>query len=384
MILLNESTASVFVKDNEYFFNPIEWTIYLNKDNKALNPFLDNSMTTFESIKSPTYRNKTIENLETLNNANNLIKSHTNMSFNSDSSLNIQKGSQINYKTWYGVPNPYYESQILALSKCEHITYKNYSVDHQNSTFTPAIFTPRKTSRSSQRSTNTQDMTIPTYEEDDTQNLLKLIDKLQEKMSNTYSNVQSSLPSSAMKSFVQTSAHSSNNNKQLATQSSVEHSPVFVTSSATTMRSSNSQFKDTQKRTLQKFILKQQEGIFLPDISNTAKILALTPQSKTTIKDGIHNIFECYTIKQPPFINTTRNKIDSINRNESSLKSHSNRSSPDSTVFMETNSKLPEQKSMQANNSLKKPNKGIMQRKASSELTNTNKSKEVKFILKNK
>ena len=415
LIILNEGDASVFIKDNEYFYNPIEWIILMNKDNKALNPLLEDLDTTTTTIEDILPKPQKASNLNDV--YDNLDVLSTNNDFQRDFQLTRS------HTTWYGIPNPYHELNSYTQSKCEHIPYKNYSTDHQNSTFTPAIFTPRKNTRFNtakilQRppdGSSTQEIIEFAYydQENDVRTILKLMDKVQEKMTLThsYSTSLNSVPSSAVKSLRRTSARTQNTqntqNSQvpLTPNRITERGPVFITSAKSIPSSPFLPTKAPQagndKRMLQQFILKQQEGLFLPDISNSAKILASQPKQKSAVKDQLHNIYEFYSDQETligfvPINNNSNFYINKANEqyllNNQNHNNINNNNQNNQTINMassildgttnnnDTNSKQIDQP---ADNLLnRKPKKSIIA--LSADAPNGNKTKEVKFSLKNK
>lgn len=433
-IILNEGDASVFIKDNEFFYNPIEWIILMNKANKALNPLLENvqpltTTTVIESLPlslpSPHLQFKAsslnhVDNLDLFSTNNDfqrefqLNRSQTNLTSNSLSSTVSSINSQeLNYKTWYGVPNPYHELNALTASKCEHISYRNYSTDHQNSTFTPVIFTPRKTQRFIQKGqrppdgSSAQEMIDFEYsdQDNDVRTILKLMDKVQEKMTQTYSfGAINSIPSSAVKSFARTSARSSQKPTTPQANRISDRGQLFLTS-ATSIPSSPLMHSKTpqvnEKRMLQQFILKQQEGLFLPEILNSEKRLA-APNTKLAIKNQLHNIYEFYSDQETligfiPTKTSTNFYINKINEQQYVNQNGNNNNtngfnltssiSDAALINNENNSKLPDSSPESLSN--KKPKKSIIQVSANAPNTSiatnaANKTKEVKFSLKNK
>jgi hypothetical protein len=367
--LLNEGGASAFLKDGEYFYNAIEWILVVNQH-------INISATTETKNKNELTNSQLFSPINDLQHDFASSKSHTTMSINSLSLVNFK--SQINYKTWYGIPNPYHQVYDLAVSKCEHVSYKNYSIDHNSSTYTPAIFTPRiaQPQRSSRKRPGPflQDSMNFSYDEN-AEALYKLIDKLQEKM--TSNSTVNSAPVSALKPS-RLSARSTNRKIQITPQQHTNNnnnnnSPIFLTSAQSVPSSSQSHVKPRDKRLLQQFILKQQEGIFLPDISNTPKILSLFPRSRSTVKDELHNIYEYYTGTNA-FINNSQQQQQP--NNDSNLIS--SLSLANSSV-VHRGSRQEQTSNQNRNNSIsnKKPNKSIIQKLGND--INSNKSKEVTF-----
>jgi hypothetical protein len=136
LILLTEGSASPFLKDNEHFLNPLEW---VERNNTELE-------FPYGSLKS----GKSGSNQS----LNDFIASKDNMTSASTSSFkssihqaqqvqHAPKPSDVNYKKWYGIPNQYHTKADEKRSKCQHLHYVDYTHDHQNAKYIPAIFTPR-------------------------------------------------------------------------------------------------------------------------------------------------------------------------------------------------------------------------------------------------
>jgi hypothetical protein len=438
LIILNEGDASVFIKDNEYFYNPIEWVIFLNQGNKALNPLLEDPDTTkptttitIENIPPKSQKasnlNDANDNLDVLSTNNDfqrdfqLTRSHTNLTTTTISStVSSVKSQEINYKTWYGVPNPYHESNTHTQSKCEHIPYKNYSTDHQNSTFTPAIFTPRKSKRlnppkiqQKQPDDSQQFIDLAYYDEDkDVRTILKLMDKFQEKMTQTHSYSASiNFANSPVKSVGRASARTQNTQNSQNSQKPTtpltpnritDRGPVFITSAKSVPSSPFLPAKISQsgneKRILHQFILKQQEGLFLPDISNSVKLSPSSrSQSKSAVKDQLHNIYEFYSDHETliGFVpNTSASTNFYINKaNEQNFSNQNNNTNNQNNQYNNIGSSMLDAITNNNDNNSKqidplgenllnrKPKKSIIALSADSP-ANANKTKEVKFSLK--
>lgn len=265
-ILLTDGQASCFVKDGEHFLNALEW---LTKDHANLNEFLIKQNQTHEQQPQQLTRKS-------------LSRSNTITSTCSASNLRANPLGIINYKTWYNLPNQYH-STLNSLSKCEHVTYTNYSIDIQNSTYIPAILTPRSPQQQSQQ-------LKPTHELTDNEVVFKLIEKIRQTMSKSNSPTNRHMNSA-----------SSNNNHEKEK------------SNSNRSESSSSQFKAySQSKTIliDHFpTIKRERNVSI----DTEKILNLTANQSKTIKDFIPKIMENYTGS----VNRTRATNTAIRRHKS-------------------------------------------------------------------
>lgn len=443
--MLTEGNASPFLKDNELFYNAIEWIFQNNTNNDNINLLstsiknltastnkLTNSFITSksskQSIKSSTINEhtsakpSTAPSLNELQHEFQLVKSSTFVSQSSASSAR-----QVNYKTWYNIPNPYYDLPDMNGSKCDHVNYANHSIDLHRSNYTPAIFTPRTPHVNSSRNRvqrppppstsalqsaisqhpptlllNQDPLEYSTYDLDYNYNgendiLFRLMEKLQEKMINSQliNAKNMSTPGSSAKRELNTPYKAPiEDNKEaeltqpiatlkptLAMSQSLninDRMPTFLTTSARSIASSQHSQQTVQtplrnKRLLQQ-LLSQQPNMTPADISGamTAKLLALQPSSKTAIKDEIHNIFEHYSgshfRSSPDDQYSSSTSFSKFGNNFKKLSKH-------------------EQSHLISIDLNKKPNKGIIQKFNSSPLpkisglNKENRVKEVTFNL---
>ena len=386
--MLTDGQASAFLKDNEYFLNAVEWILVTSQSNNELQNAITHlpiQPTTSSSMKFISTKNTSQEFQ--------LHKSHTMLSINSQASTYYKQ--PVNYKTWYGIPNPYYDFDDPLAMKCEHQPYKNFAVDHQKSAFTPAIFTPREAPRLSTRmqqqqqrqqqlSIFVQDSLQSFTNDEETENelLFRLMDKLQEKMRSTTNSTLSSTVNSAQPlatlQATQIQRRLDQNEPPSQNSLTVERNPIFLTSvqSIPSSAQSKPQSKSRDKRLIQQFLLKQQEGIFFPDVRATSNLLNIQSRSQSNIKDELHNIFQYYTDANNILTSTSQNQHHQHANTASSFSNHNNQTT-------NRNSKLENHAGPNINSSLanKRPNKSIIQQQQQQQKNQNN--KEVTFNLKN-
>jgi hypothetical protein len=145
-ILLNEGNASPFLKDNENFLNPVEWIERNNAESEALLASLankNNNLNKSANNNDIGDINDSIKSASTLTISQSQFQTQQSQVQQSQPNHQQKPQQSLHYKMWYGVPNQYHTKTDLQRSKCEHLNYTNYSVDHHNATYVPAIFTPR-------------------------------------------------------------------------------------------------------------------------------------------------------------------------------------------------------------------------------------------------
>jgi hypothetical protein len=114
IILVEESNASLSIRDNEFHYNALEWLTFAVKNYKT-------KITTPESA--------------------NVVKSNQFELFNFNTTVDSNNKSprSVNYKSWYQKTSQYYNSDDW----CDHDEMPNYSTEHHKSHFIPPILTPR-------------------------------------------------------------------------------------------------------------------------------------------------------------------------------------------------------------------------------------------------
>jgi ankyrin repeat protein len=120
-ILIKDAQCSISIKDNERYFNALEWLLNRIDHNKNLlvNNQLKNSISSMA------------ESTDSLSSIGGFKSKRLNISSSSKTNLN--------YKTWYSANKQYYNSD----NSCEHTNSPNYSTEHHKSRFVPLILTPR-------------------------------------------------------------------------------------------------------------------------------------------------------------------------------------------------------------------------------------------------
>lgn len=279
-VLLTEAGASPFLRDNEFFCNAIEWIL---RDNANVNELMLNIRgENRENAKGNSLRPSEVK----FNCSQSVDPRSLFAASKSKTSLtSFTSGSQVTYKSWYNLPNQYFDS---ITSKCDHVPMINYLVDYQSSAFIPAILTPRIDQQ------NKNELTFLAKKDDNGDDIgiiFKLVDKLKEKMANP-SSVLLPTGQSSCSIYVgdKETAMSTNDHQRTTTgaTSASHRSNVFSASSQTATYTSHP---------LSKTFITQRQESELPIIHKAPapKLLAHEGRSKTTIKDGIPKIFECYT-----------------------------------------------------------------------------------------